>query len=490
MLRRTIFLGRVTRSWTKGSIVKASAHFPDSVRADPAERRNEDSSPKESRTWSLHDGPCSEPLHVPKHIQWATQKVRVWGQLMRVDKAAAINLLLQPCYWGASLAVTRAIVWEGADPVVLFAPFIPVHLIVLFGAGAFLARGAGCIINDMCDRKFDRMVERTKTRPLASGVVSMKEASGLLITVAGFALVIALNLSPVALASAVALAPIAAVYPLMKRITYMPQLVLGLCFNGGIFVGYAAVLNRIDLAVTLPIYCSAVVWTVLYDTIYAYQDRADDLKCGVKSSAILIGDRKHILTFMILPIGMGILISGLMVSQSLPFYIGVLCCVWYLQGVVDNVNIYDAWSCGIGFRRNVRFAILVTFSLCLGNVLWALASEHQPEKDAASNAISEKSALMKFLLLNKEAEPMSYSVQDIRWVDRFAHPAFVAAQKAQHEGEEKTVVVPAWMRREYLGENVGTIMRFFGVDEEAIQTWQKWWYAQLDHYNMFSSIAV
>ncbi|CCD13728.1 hypothetical protein, unlikely [Trypanosoma congolense IL3000] len=125
-----------------------------------------------------------------------------------------------------------------------------------------------------------------------------------------------------------------------------------------------------------------------------------------------------------------------------------------------------------------------------GNVLGALASEHQPEQDAKSNTVSEKSALMKFLLLNRDAEPMPYNVEDVRWVDRFAHPAFIVTQQARSRGEEEPLVVPAWMRREYFGENVGTIMRFLGVDEETIQAWQKWWYAQLDHYNMFSSIAI
>ncbi|KEG15345.1 prenyltransferase [Trypanosoma grayi] len=490
MLRRTLPLPRVTRSWTSSSIAASSAHFPDAVRADPAARRDATSTAKEVRSWTLDELPVGVTRRVPKHVEWMTRKVKLWAQLVRADKPVGTLLLLLPCYWGSSLAVTKALVWEGADPVVLFAPFIPVHLAVLFAAGAFLMRSAGCIINDMWDRKFDSMVERTKTRPLASGAIKMPEASAILITNLSLALVIAMNLSPVALLAAVSITPLVVIYPFMKRITYMPQLFLGLCFNWGIFVGYAAVLNRVDLAVTLPIYFASVVWTILYDTIYAYQDRADDLKCGVKSSAILIGDRKHILMAMIFPVGLGVLVSGLMVSQSLPFYVAVLGCVWYLQGIVDDVNIYDGWSCAMGFRRNVRFAFFVILAMCLGNVFWALASEHQPEKDAANNAVPEKSALMKFLLLNNEAESMAYNVQDVRWVDRFAHPAYVVAQQAQHDSAEQPLVVPAWMRREYLGENLGTVMRFLGVEEEVIQAWQKWWYEQLDHYNMFSKIAI
>ncbi|ORC87121.1 prenyltransferase [Trypanosoma theileri] len=490
MLRRTLFLRKVTRSWTKSSISAASAHFPDAIRVDPAAQRSAATSAKEQRTWVLDDFSNNKPRKIPKHIQWLTRKASCWAQLVRADKPVGTLLLLLPCYWGSSLAVTRALVWEGADPVVLFAPFIPVHLIILFATGAFLMRSAGCVINDMWDRKFDRLVERTKTRPLASGAMSMTEASGVLVVNLALALVIALNLSPMALVVVVSITPLIVLYPFMKRVTYMPQLFLGLCYNWGIFVGYAAVLNRVDLAVTLPIYTAAVVWTVLYDTIYAYQDRKDDIKCGVKSSALLIGDRKHILMAMIFPVGLGILISGLMVSQSLPFYIAILICVWYLQGIVDDVNIYDGWSCATGFRRNVRFGFFVFLSMCLGNVFWALASEHQKEKDAENSSVSEQSALMKFLLFNKEAEKIAYDVHDVRWVDRFAHPAYIVAQQVKHDSAQESLVIPAWMRREYLAENVGTILRFFGVEEEIIQSWQEWWYAQLDHYNMFSKIAI
>nr|CCC53505.1 putative prenyltransferase, fragment [Trypanosoma vivax Y486] len=352
MLRRCYLLRKVTRSWTRASIASASAHFPDAVRADPATQRSDATLPKESRTWVLDDAASEGSRKAPRHVAWLTRRVQLWGRLMRADKPVGTLLLLAPCYWGASLAVTRALVWEGADPVVLCAPFIPVHLAVLFGAGAFLMRSAGCIINDMWDRRLDRMVERTRDRPLASGEVSMKEASALLVTLLALSLVIVLNLSPTALVAAFAATPIAA------------------------------------------------------------------------------------------------------------------------------------------FRRNVRFALFVLLAMFVGNTFWALASEHQPEKDADNNAIAEKSALMKFLLLNKGAEPMAYNVHDVRWVDRFAHPAFIAAQGVQCDTDHKTLAVPAWMRREYLGDNVGTTLRFLGVEDEKVQAVQKWWYAQLDHYNMFSGVAI
>ncbi|ESS64752.1 prenyltransferase [Trypanosoma cruzi Dm28c] len=490
MLRRAFFFRRITRSWTKGSITASMAHFPDAVRADPAALRGVDCSAREKRQWTIDDVSRSNGRKVPKHIEWLTNRMRLWARLVRADRPVGTVLLMLPCYWGSSLAVTKAIVWEGADPVALFAPFIPVHLAVLFTAGAFLMRNSGCVVNDMLDRKFDELVSRTKTRPLANREIGMTEASVVLFLNLSFAFVIAMNLSPMALLAALSIVPLVAVYPLMKRVTYMPQFFLGLCFNWGIFVGYAAVLNRVDLAVTLPIFCSGVVWTILYDTIYAYQDRDDDMKCGVKSSAILIGDRKYILTLMIFPVGLGILISGLMVSQSLPFYIATLLCIWHLQGIVDDVNIYDASSCGKGFLRNARFGIYIFLAMCLGNVFWTLASEHQRAKDADNIAVPEKSALMRFLLFRKTAESPAFNTQDIRWIDRMAHPVYVAAQEVKQDSTQKPLVIPAWMRREYLGENLGNLMLLLGVENEFVVSWQEWWYAQLDHYNMFSKLAI
>lgn len=489
MFRRTPYWPKVTRSWTKASISAASAHFPDAVRADPAATRSGATSAKETRNWTLNDATV-KTTELPKPVALLVRKAKLYGDLVRFNRPVGWQLLLIPCYWGSALAVTRAMVWEGADPAALFAPFIPLHLAAQFLIGAYLMRSVGCIVNDMWDRKFDRMVERTAQRPLACGAMSMAEAWGVLISHVTLAGLIALNLSPAALTACVAITPIWVMYPFMKRITYAPQFFLGLCFNWGIFVGYAAVLGRVDMAICLPIYCGAVLWTILYDTIYAYQDRRDDLKCGVKSTAIWIGDRKHILSAMVAPIGASMLLTGFMASQSLPFYVGILMCMYHLNSIVDDVNIYDNWSCAQGFKRNVRLGLYVLLAMCVGNLFWAFASEHEAEHDKATDTAPESSLLSRFLFFDQHTEQRAYNTESFNWVDRVVHPAFVQAESAKAAGMSEAPPIPAWMRREYLGQNVSTILVFCGVPEETVSRWAAKWYELSDHYNMFSKLSI
>nr|AGU68209.1 4-hydroxybenzoate octaprenyltransferase [Strigomonas galati] len=535
MLRSSfcLFNKKVTRKWTKKAITSASAHFPDRVvQVDPASMRTEsNTSAKERRTWTLSETAIDKNMYkstmpdsslsadnrgnydnmapqAPSHVQYLTKQFLLYRDLVRMDKPVGWQLLCIPCLWGSALAVTRALVWEGADPLVLAAPFIPVHLVIFFVGGAYLMRSVGCIVNDMWDRDFDRQVERTASRPLASGAMSMKTASLILASHVAMAGFIAVNLSPPALVACVAITPIWIIYPFMKRITYAPQFFLGLCFNWGIFVGYAAVLGRVDLAVCLPIYISAVIWTILYDTIYAYQDRKDDLKCGVKSTAIWIGDRKHILFTMVPLVGLGMLISGVAASQSLPYYVGLGLSLGYLYHIVDDVNIYDAWSCGRGFRLNVIFGLFIFFSMCAGNLCWALASQHEKDKDKLSDSLSaeektQTSGLVKYIYFNQQPRERLYDTSQFNAVDRMVHPAFVYSEcqkaekarqlqtsgKREKEGdEEEEVVMPAWMRREYMGQNLATFFRFCGVPDATVDEWTKFYYELLDHYNMFAAL--
>lgn len=438
----------------------------------------------------LGDQAGATEQRVPKSLQFAVRKLKLYGNLVRFDRPVGWQLLLIPCYWGASLAVTHALVWEGADPVALCAPFIPLHLAVQFLAGAYLMRSVGCIINDMWDRKIDRLVERSAQRPLASGAVTMGEAWAVLFAHLSLAGVVALNLSPAALQACVAITPLWLIYPFMKRVTHAPQLFLGLSFGWGIFVGYAAVLGRVDLAICLPMYFATVLWVILYDTIYAYQDRRDDLKCGVKSSAIWVGDRKYLLNGMVAPIGFGMLVSGFMASQSLPYYIGIAVCMYHLHGIVDDVNIYDNWSCAIGFKRNVRLGVYVFVAMCVGNALWAFASAHQRERDANTDTRADNALLSRFLFLNQRPEGRLYDAEAFNWVDRFVHPVFVQAESAKARGDELPPSIPAWMRREYLGQNLTTILQMCGVPDSTLSEWAKWWYESMDHYNMFSKMVL
>lgn len=198
-------------------------------------------------------------------------------RLLRLHQPTGIWLLLFPCWWGIVLASPG---------------FPPLWLMLLFGIGAVVMRGAGCIVNDMADREFDRKVERTRTRPLASGELSMQQASVVLLVLLCIALLVALQMNMAVLVLAVAALPLVAAYPFMKRITWWPQAFLGLTFNWGALMGYAAVKGEVGLPAML-LYAGGVFWTLGYDTIYAHQDKADDIHAGVKSTALRFGDKGH-----------------------------------------------------------------------------------------------------------------------------------------------------------------------------------------------------
>ncbi|MDD9900830.1 MAG: 4-hydroxybenzoate octaprenyltransferase [Alphaproteobacteria bacterium] len=199
--------------------------------------------------------------------------------LARLDRPAGTWLLLLPCFWGITLG-------SGGIRLLTFSFW---ELLFLFASGAALMRSAGCIINDMWDRDLDGAVTRTAQRPLASGAITMKQAwiflTGLLLP----ALVILLCLNKTAIIWGLAAVPLVIAYPLMKRITWWPQAFLGLTFNWGIFVGYAAAKGSFDLSSTL-LYLAGICWTIGYDTVYAHQDKEDDARIGIKSTARLFGD--------------------------------------------------------------------------------------------------------------------------------------------------------------------------------------------------------
>jgi len=200
-------------------------------------------------------------------------KWQAYSRLMRIDKPIGTLLLLWPTLWALWLA-------DMAIP--------PLSVLLVFVAGVFVMRAAGCVINDFADRKVDGHVERTKHRPLASGAVTSREAKLLFAVLAlvAFALVLTMNLMTILL-SVVGLA-LAWVYPFMKRYTHLPQVVLGAAFGWSIPMAWAAVSESLPLVCWLVFFAN-ICWTVAYDTLYAMVDRDDDLKIGVKSTAILFG---------------------------------------------------------------------------------------------------------------------------------------------------------------------------------------------------------
>ncbi|KAI7900577.1 UbiA prenyltransferase family-domain-containing protein [Cokeromyces recurvatus] len=272
-------------------------------------------------------------------LDYLPAKLAPYAFLTRIDKPIGTWLLFWPCAWGISMAAYKT----GAS-------FMDTaNMIALFGAGAFIMRGAGCTINDLWDRDIDNKVDRTKIRPITSGAISPSKAIGFLglQLTAGLAILTQLNTYSILLgASSLSLVVI---YPLMKRITYWPQSVLGLAFNWGSLLGWSAMTGSLDLSVAGPLYAGGVCWTLVYDTIYAHQDKKDDVKAGVRSTALRFGDKtpQWLTGFSSAFVGLTAL-AGYMNGQGLPFYaisvLGTACHLGWMLKTIDYHNPASCWS--------------------------------------------------------------------------------------------------------------------------------------------------
>ncbi|EMD1719336.1 4-hydroxybenzoate octaprenyltransferase [Providencia stuartii] len=203
----------------------------------------------------------------------ALSKWHAYSRLMRIDRPIGSLLLLWPTYWA---------LWIAAQSI----PSL--HILIVFTAGVFLMRAAGCVINDFADRHFDGHVERTKHRPLPSGDVTEKEAKILFASLVGLSFLLVLTLNSMTIWLSVAGLALAWIYPFVKRVSHLPQVVLGAAFGWSIPMGFSAVSESLPL-VCWVLFLVNILWSVIYDTQYAMVDRNDDLKIGVKSTAILFG---------------------------------------------------------------------------------------------------------------------------------------------------------------------------------------------------------
>jgi 4-hydroxybenzoate polyprenyltransferase len=222
-------------------------------------------------------------LYRDQNDTWADRRLPAWAvpfaKLARVDRPIGTWLLLFPGWWSIALAAPA-----GQLP--------DLSLLGLFGAGAMAMRGAGCTVNDLWDRDIDGKVARTASRPLASGAVSVPAALAFLAAQSSLGLVVLLQLNTFTWGlCAASLVPVA-LYPLAKRFFAWPQLVLGITLNWGALAGWAAVHGSLELGVVAPLYLGGACWTLVYDTIYAHQDKADDRALGLHSSALTIGDER------------------------------------------------------------------------------------------------------------------------------------------------------------------------------------------------------
>jgi 4-hydroxybenzoate polyprenyltransferase len=235
------------------------------------------------------------------------KSVRPYLHLARVDKQVGTMLLLWPCIWSTALAAPL-----GSLP----DPFI----ISQFAVGAFVMRGAGCTINDIWDQNYDKSVERTKNRPLAAGHINTKQALIFLTAQLSAGLVVLLSFDFNCIILGFASMPLVIIYPLMKRFSNWPQLVLGLAFNWGALMGWPAVhAGVLGFQETIPLYLAGVCWTLVYDTLYGYQDRKDDAKLGLKSTSLHLGDSPQLaLTGIASGMIGGLVLTG--ISRSFPSF--------------------------------------------------------------------------------------------------------------------------------------------------------------------------
>ena len=285
---------------------------------------------------------------------WVDTRAPAWSRpylrLARLDRPIGSWLLLLPCWWSCALAAIAA-----HKPV----PNL-VHL-GLFFVGAFAMRGAGCTWNDVVDRDLDGSVERTRSRPIPSGQVSLARAAAFLVLQAlvGFAVLISFNAFTVALG--ITSLAIVAVYPFMKRITYWPQTVLGLAFSWGALMGWAAAFGGLA-APPLLLYAGSIAWVIGYDTIYAHQDREDDALIGIKSTALLFGDRtRPILALFYTLAVFFVAAAGAAAGAGLVFALGVLAFGAHLAWQTVRLDIADPDRCLALFKSN-RDAGLILFA--------------------------------------------------------------------------------------------------------------------------------
>src|SRR5215831_12655060 len=296
---------------------------------------------------------------------WVDRLAPAWGRpylrLARLDRPIGSWLLLIPCWWSAGLAAIAA---DERGPRLT-------HLILFF-VGASAMRGAGCTWNDIVDRDLDRAVERTRSRPIASGQVSVAQAAAFLVAQALVGLLVLVQFNRFAIVTGVASLAIVAVYPFMKRITYWPQIVLGLAFSWGALMGWAAWFGRLDAPAYL-LYAGAISWVIGYDTIYAHQDREDDALVGVKSTALLFGARtKPMLalfyTLAVLLIGA----AGCMAGGGAAFWLGLVAFAAHLGWQIARLDIADPDRCLAVFKSDRDAGLILFAGMVLDTVSRAL----------------------------------------------------------------------------------------------------------------------
>ncbi|WP_081925272.1 4-hydroxybenzoate octaprenyltransferase [Bosea sp. UNC402CLCol] len=303
---------------------------------------------------SLPDAPLPDALSGHWVDTRAPRAIRPYLKLARIERPIGWWLILLPCWWAAGLAAIAA-----------GQPYPNPWHCLLFLIGAVLMRGAGCTFNDIIDRKLDAEVARTRGRPLPSGQVTVAAAVLFMVAQALAALPVLLQFNRFTVLLGIASLAIVAIYPFMKRITNMPQFVLGLAFSWGALLGWSAVFGRLDAPAYLT-YAAAIAWTVGYDTIYAMQDIEDDAIAGIKSSARYFGD--HTRQAVALCFALTAVLSGIaiwLVNGGAFAWLGFAAFVGHLGWQVTRIEGASAAQALMLFRSNRNAGLLLAAGLAL-----------------------------------------------------------------------------------------------------------------------------
>ena len=279
--------------------------------------------------------------------------IRPYLKIMRFDNLTGKFLLLWPCM------ISIAFAFEGQVPLLLMLKFI---------VGSIVMRSAGCIVNDIVDRKIDAKVERTKNRPLANGDMKLYEAIFLLILLLSLGVLILFTFSStVVLLGVIIVIPIF-IYPFMKRITYWPQIFLAMTFNWGALMGWAAVKDSVNITGVL-IYLACIFWTIGYDTIYAHQDKKDDSTIGVKSTALKLGvhTKKYLYLFYMLTTIL-FWIVGILVGSGILFHLFLIIGLLHLYWQANKVDFNLRSDCMAKFSSNRYYGLIIFLGVMLGKI--------------------------------------------------------------------------------------------------------------------------
>ena len=287
-----------------------------------------------------------------------SNQLNLFIELIRLKKPIGFMLLFWPCSWGLTIA------YDFNQDLEKYFWFL-----LLFLVGAILMRSAGCIINDIVDSDFDKKVERTKNRPIASGKISKIKAFSYAMVLCGIAFLVLIQFNKFTILMALLSMPLAFTYPLMKRFTYWPQLFLGITFNYGLFLAWISITNEISI-IPVIFYLGAIFWTLGYDTIYGFQDIKDDEIIGVKSASIKFkNEPKKILFFSYFIFVTSLLLIGILMDFKTQYFLFLSIPITHLILQVKKLNISLPDVCLKIFKSNNFLGLLILMNILIGKLL-------------------------------------------------------------------------------------------------------------------------